>query len=72
MPASIFAPTPTTSGQGTARWSRGVPVPSAAADPTASRHAQLRAKMATSHDHVAVKRMLRDLFDQAEPLETAA
>ncbi len=35
-------------------------------------HAQLRATMATSDDHVAVKRMLRDLFDRAEPLETAA
>ena len=41
-------------------------------EPSGSRHVQLRTAMATSHDHVAVKRMLRDLFDQAEPLETAA
>ncbi len=41
-------------------------------DPNASRLAQLRSQMSTSHDHVAVRRMLRDLFDQAEPLETAA
>ena len=42
------------------------------AEPADSRHAQLRTTMATSHDHVAVRRMLRDLFDHAEPLETAA
>ncbi len=42
------------------------------ADLSASRHVQLRAAMATSHDHVAVIRMLRDLFDHAEPLGAAA
>ena len=38
----------------------------------ASRHAEVRTRMATSDDHVAVRRLLRDLFDHAEPLETAA
>ena len=42
------------------------------ADLRTSRHAQLRAQMATSDDPVAVRRMLRDVFDHAEPLETAA
>ena len=34
--------------------------------------ARLRSRMATSHDHVAVRGMLHDLFGSAEPLETAA
>ena len=42
------------------------------AEPGDSHHARLRTTMATSHDHVAVRRMLRDLFDHAESLETAA
>lgn len=42
------------------------------ADRNGSRIAQLRSLMATSHDHVAVRRMLHELFDQAEPLEAAA
>ena len=42
------------------------------AEPSGGLHVKLRTAMATSHDHVAVRRLLRDLFDHAEPLETAA
>ena len=54
---------------GMAPWRSGAP---RSADLRSSRHAQLRAKLATSDDPVAVRRMLRNLFDHAEPLEIAA
>lgn len=47
--------------------------PGAGHRPIALPVAQLRSRMATSHDHVAVRGMLHDLFGHAEPpLETAA